>query len=55
MRDGVGRDEKIAYIESGETQSLTVNFAKSGEAIFYCPQPGHRNKGMEGKLTVGAK
>ncbi len=51
----VGRDEKIAYIESGDTQSLTVNFATSGEVIFYCPQPGHRNKGMEGKLTVGAK
>ncbi|MBI2230801.1 MAG: cupredoxin domain-containing protein [Deltaproteobacteria bacterium] len=49
----VGRDEKIGYIESGETESLTVNFDKAGEAIFYCPQPGHRNKGMEGKLTVG--
>ena len=49
----VGRDETIPYIESGETQSLTVNFDKPGELVFYCPQPGHRNKGMEGRLTVG--
>jgi plastocyanin len=49
----IGRDEKIPYIESGETQSFTINFDKPGEVNFYCPQPGHRNKGMEGKLTVG--
>ena len=49
----VGRDEKSPQIESGETRSLTVSFDKPGEVIFYCPQPGHRNKGMEGKLTVG--
>lgn len=49
----VDRDEKIPYIESGESQSLTINFDKPGEVIFYWPQPGHRNKGMEGKLTVG--
>jgi uncharacterized cupredoxin-like copper-binding protein len=49
----VGRDEKIPYIESGKTETLTVNFDKPGEVIFYCPQPGHRNKGMEGRLTVG--
>jgi plastocyanin len=49
----VGRDEKIPYIESGKTESLTINFDKPGEVIFYCPQPGHRNKGMEGTLKVG--
>jgi plastocyanin len=48
-----GRDEKIPYIESGKSESLTVNFDKPGEVIFYCPQPGHRNKGMEGKFSVG--
>ena len=51
----VGRDEKIPYIESGETQSLTIKLDKTEELIFYCPQPGHRGKGMEGKLTVGKK
>lgn len=49
----MGREEKIQYIESGKTETLTVNFEKPGEVIFYCPQPGHRNKGMEGGLTVG--
>lgn len=47
-----GRQEKIPYIEAGETQSLTVRFDKSEELIFYCSQPGHRKKGMEGKLSV---
>ena len=48
----VGRDEKLRYIESDETQSLTLNFNKPEELAFYCPQPGHRKKGMEGRLTV---
>ncbi len=49
----MGRDEKIQYIESGKTESLAVKFDKPGEVIFYCPQPGHRNKGMEGKFSIG--
>lgn len=49
----VGREEKISYIESGESKSLTLKFDKDAELIFYCPQPGHRRKGMEGKLSVG--
>ncbi len=49
------REEKISYIESGETKSLVVKFDKEEDLIFYCSQPGHRGKGMEGKLTVGKK
>ena len=48
----MGREEKISYIESGETQSLTLKFDKAEELIFYCSQPGHRGKGMEGRLIV---
>ncbi|HWP60477.1 MAG TPA: cupredoxin domain-containing protein [Candidatus Acidoferrales bacterium] len=48
-----GRNEKIGYIESGETESLTLRLDQPGEIVFYCPQPGHRRKGMEGRLTVG--
>jgi uncharacterized cupredoxin-like copper-binding protein len=48
----VGREEKISYLDSGETKSLTIRFDKAGELVFYCSQPGHRGKGMEGKLTV---
>lgn len=51
----VGREEKISYIESGETQSLTLKLEKEGEIIFYCSQPGHRGKGMEGRLSVGKR
>lgn len=48
----VGRDEQIKSIESGESQSLTLKFDKAEALIFYCPQPGHRRKGMEGKLRI---
>lgn len=51
----VGREEKINYIESGETQSLTMKFDKDEEVVFYCSQPGHRGKGMEGKFSVGQR
>lgn len=47
-----GRKEKISYIEPGESKSLTVIFDKAEEVISYCSQPGHRKKGMEGKLSV---
>ena len=51
----VGRNERIKYIDSGETKSLTIKFDKAGEIVFYCSQPGHRGKGMEGKLSVGKR
>lgn len=51
----VGRDEQIKSIESGESQSLTLKFDKAEELVFYCPQPGHRRKGMEGTLKVGGR
>lgn len=51
----VGRKEKISYIESGNTQSLTIRFDKAEELIFYCSQPGHQKKGMEGKLSIGKR
>ena len=34
----VGRYEKIPHIETGETESLTINFDKPGEVIFYFPR-----------------
>lgn len=48
----VGREEKISYIESGETKNLTLHLDKDEELVFYCSQPGHRKKGMEGKLRI---
>jgi plastocyanin len=49
----VGRPERLGYIESGETQSLKVRFESEGEVVFYCAQPGHRGRGMEGRIEVG--
>ncbi len=49
------REEKIDTIESGQTKSMVVKLDKEGEIIFYCPQPGHRGRGMEGTLSVGTK
>ena len=48
----MGREEKIPYIESGGRQSLTISLDKEEEIIFYCSQPGHRGKGMEGRPIV---
>jgi uncharacterized cupredoxin-like copper-binding protein len=48
----VGREDKISYIESGETKNLTLHLDKDEELVFYCSQPGHRKKGMEGKLRI---
>lgn len=35
----------------GATKTLTLNL-KPGTYVFYCSVPGHRQAGMEGKLTV---
>jgi uncharacterized cupredoxin-like copper-binding protein len=35
----------------GGTKTLTLNL-KPGAYVFYCSVPGHRQAGMEGKLTV---
>ncbi len=35
----------------GGAKTLTLNL-KPGTYVFYCSVPGHRQAGMEGKLTV---
>jgi plastocyanin len=48
--EGNGVDKDSQTIQSGKT-SLTVAL-KPGTYTFYCPVPGHRAQGMEGKLVV---
>jgi uncharacterized cupredoxin-like copper-binding protein len=46
---GVDKDGKV--VQPGGTSTVTVTL-KPGTYAFYCPVPGHKQAGMEGKLTV---
>jgi plastocyanin len=48
--EGNGIDEKGPVVQKA-TSEVTANL-QSGEYTFYCSVPGHREGGMEGKLTV---
>jgi uncharacterized cupredoxin-like copper-binding protein len=37
----------------GESQKLTVKFAKKGRYAFVCTLVGHADAGMKGKYAVG--
>ena len=52
--EGQGVEEETETIEPGETADLTVDLSTEGSYEIYCPIDGHRDKGMEGTLTVGA-
>jgi uncharacterized cupredoxin-like copper-binding protein len=49
--EGQGIEEETEEIEPGQSAELKVKL-KAGTYELYCPVGGHKEEGMEGKLTV---
>jgi uncharacterized cupredoxin-like copper-binding protein len=49
--EGNGIDDKGPVVQGGKVSTVKVTL-KSGTYTFYCSVPGHRQAGMQGKITV---
>jgi uncharacterized cupredoxin-like copper-binding protein len=52
--EGHGVEAKTGNIAPGSSTTLTVDLSQKGDYEAYCPIDGHRARGMEAKVTVGA-
>jgi uncharacterized cupredoxin-like copper-binding protein len=52
--EGNGVETDTEDISPGKSATLTVNFKGAGSYEMYCPVDGHRDRGMEGKITIGS-
>lgn len=53
--DPKSADAKFAVqvkVDAGKSGKVTITPAKAGTYEFYCSQPGHKEAGMKGTLTV---
>lgn len=53
--DPKSADTKFAVqvkVDAGKSGKVTITPAKAGTYEFYCSQPGHKEAGMKGTLTV---
>ena len=50
-----GEQELKQDLAPGESGTLTVDLSQPGKYEFYCPIDGHRERGMEGEITVAGE
>jgi uncharacterized cupredoxin-like copper-binding protein len=51
--DSVDVEEELEPdLQPGQSGNLTVDLSKPGTYEYYCPVDGHKDKGMEGEITV---
>lgn len=54
LTDGSGKQvAKSELVQPGNSALLTIDSLAAGSYTFFCDVPGHRDSGMEGKLTAG--
>jgi uncharacterized cupredoxin-like copper-binding protein len=51
--EGPSGEVETEDLEPGASADLTVDFPEDGNYEIYCPVGGHRDRGMEGSITVG--
>jgi plastocyanin len=51
--EGHGIEEETEILGPGESGELTVEITEPGEYELYCPVGDHKDRGMEGSVTVG--